>query len=888
MRSRPRVPVAAPLLDPSVWGRFVLRLGLIAVVIGGAGLLFAASVAPAVSVASTAIGTVDDGLFDFPPLPPVTIEPAERSVILARDGSTLAVLHATENRIITPLADIPRGVQDAVIATEDADFRDHEGVDWRAVARAAVGNAQAGEITSGASTITQQLIKNLVLLEDGETVAEQTLDRKLREAVYAIQLEQRMSKDEILEAYLNEAYFGNGVYGVGTAAEFYFGRGVGDLDPAQAALLAGLIRAPSANDPIDHPEAARQRRDIVLRQMAAAGFLTPVEAARWQAEPMALQITPLPETRDPFFVSYVRQLLLDDPALGEDRNIRGGLILRGGLEIRTTLDPGLQVIADDAIRQVLTDPDGPQAALPVVDPRTGELLAVGFGPRSFGKGPGQTEVNPAVPGLGSTFGRQPGSSFKPFMAVAALEEGFSPGYTIDTPSPYVPTAQCVPLAPGWTPGNYSDGGGGVMDMPAATARSSNVYFAHLVDVVGPAPLLDVAARMGIRSSVLREDICSTVLGSQEVFPLDMAAAFGTLANDGVRCEPYAVASVTDRHGRVLSTGGGDCEQAIEPGIAKRVTSMLRGPIEAGTASRNGRIGRPAAGKTGTTDDNNDAWFVGYIPQLSAAVWVGHDVQTPMRDARCGGDVTGGCLPTIIWADFMRRAVDTMGLPVVDFPAPPPLPTAPVPGVVGRQFDAAEALLADVGFTAIAQPVPDYRPAGTVVEQVPGAGTRAELGSTVVLSVSDGLGQRPVMPGLVGLRSPDVTTLLAELGITATIVEVPVDFPGDYGVVVNQDPPAGTTLGDDPTVVVEIGRERRPGDPTPTETTTATETEEEPEPTETPVDLQPTVREPTEEPPVDPEPDDPPSPDPSPSGTEAASSRRDPHDPADTDGRARSG
>src|SRR5680860_426382 len=455
--SRPRTRLQATadaLGSPATWG----RLGMLAVIVVSCAVLVAALLAPVASLADSTLATAAAGV-DFGPLPGFT-ETAERSTVLDRDGNVIAVLRE-ENRTLVDLDEVPEHVVAAVVATEDDRFREHEGVNWRAVARAAVGNLGAGEITSGASTITQQLVKKTVV-GVGE---EQTFARKIREAVYAIELERQLTKDAILERYLNEIYLGNRVYGIGTAAEYYWGKDVGELTLSDGALLAGMIRSPAANDPVRHPQAARQRRDIVLAQMVAVGALHADEAARTMRQPLALDVRPLPPPQNPFWVTYVRTLLLQDPALGATADERERTLLRGGLTVRTTIDPQLQALADAAIAELLTDVEGPQATLPVVDPRTGDILAVGFGPRTFGKGPGKTQVNPALPGVGS-IGRQSGSTFKAFGIVAALEAGVSPTYTMDTPSPYV--AENCPTAGGpYTVGNYSDGGGGIMDMAAA-------------------------------------------------------------------------------------------------------------------------------------------------------------------------------------------------------------------------------------------------------------------------------------------------------------------------------------------------------------------------------------------------------------------------------------
>ncbi|HWH33509.1 MAG TPA: transglycosylase domain-containing protein [Egibacteraceae bacterium] len=780
--------------------------------IAAAALLVAVSLGPTAGMAATVLQRTEGGLFDFPPLPQDLGSPDERSVVYARDGSVLAILHV-ENRKSVPLSQVPLHVQQAVLATEDADFYEHQGVNWRAILRAALGNLRAGEVTSGASTITQQVVKNAV------TGGEVTLRRKVREAAYAVELEKRMDKRAILELYLNEAYFANGVYGIATAAEYYFGKDVGDLTVAEAALLAGMIRAPERNDPRDAPERARARRDIVLTQMAVEGFITRQEAERLRATPMELDIHPLEDIRNPFFVDYVRHLLKQSDALGPDVQARDRAVLRGGLAIHTTLDPRLQDIAQEVIAEALDRGEDPLAALTAVDPRSGEILALGFGPKPYGKGPGQTEVNPAVPGLGSS-GRQAGSAFKAFQLVAALEEGISPGFSFQAGSRYT---YKDPACDGHTVGNYADASQGVLDMASATAVSSNTYFARLVDLTGPDKLVEVAKRMGITSDI--PAVCSLVLGSGEVFPLDMASAFGVLANEGVRCPPYAISRIVDRTGRVIMRAQPECERVVDKGIAARATSLLRGPIERGTASRNGRIGRPAAGKTGTSQDYWNAWFTGFVPQLSTAVWVGHERNVPMMGhPSCPRGMTGGCVPTQIWSRFMRRALDVLDLPVASFPAPPPIPTAAVPSVVGMTEEEATEVLEDAGFNVVPETVTDHRKAGTVVRQEPGGGGRAPKGGLISISVSDGEGTMPLVPSLLGMTEEEARAALGQLDgeVEVAVVREPAE-EDRIGKVVAQSPEAGADATDLATITLTIGRARTADDPTPTPTGTPSET-----------------------------------------------------------------
>lgn len=826
--------------DTPIALRLLAVIVLVPLLILGAGTALGAGLVPVVSPMADFTHRVDTEVLNFQPLGDIleNYTADERSVVLDKNGDELAVLRAV-NRVNIDIDRIPLHVQNAVLATEDQDFRTHKGVNWEAIGRAAAGNLRAGEIESGASTITQQLVKNLT----GNV--ETTIQRKLQEAVYAIELERTATKDEILEIYMNEAYLANGVYGFGTAAEFYFSKDISELTFDEAAMLAGLLRAPNVNDPLVNPRNALDRRNIVIQQMVDAGFITPIdaEAALIDAPPdatddqiidlLGLDISRIEAPEEPFFVSYIRTLLRQIPELGVDPDAREDYVLRGGLTINTTVDPAMQEIAKRSITEVLSDPEGPQAALTSIDPRTGEILAIGFGPKEFGSGPGQTEVLPAVPGVGSSFGRQPGSAFKAFEIVAALEAGVTPAYTIDTPSPYQPKKFC--RGSGWSPGNYSDGAGGTMNMIKATTVSSNVYFAAMVDqFTGPDGLADTATRMGIVNTDLFNPggagapVCATVLGASEVYPLDMASGFGTMANSGIHCEPYAIESIVNAEGEVIYEGGGDCTQAIAPDHAATATSLLRGPIEGGTASRNGQIGRPAAGKTGTTQEWKDAWFVGFIPQMSTAVWVGNEIPSTMTDPRCG-NVTGGCLPTMIWADFMRNAIDYRNLEVADFPPPPRLPSDRVPSVVGMTEGQAEATLAEAEFSSESVTVSDYRPAGTVVNQSPPGGSEAPKGTLVVLDVSDGTGEPPEVPDVVGLGVDEARQVILNAGLDVVVVEVPVDDPDQYGIVQSAtiDPETGQ-------VTIEVGRERTADDPPGSEAPTEGPTEGgTPQPVESP-------------------------------------------------------
>ena len=692
----------------------------------GAALLFVLTV-PVLIVLALSVDAASNRILGIPPLPDELADPPERSVVLDREGRRLATLQV-ENRRSVDLDRVPEHVINAVLATEDQAFWEHEGVNWTAVARAAVLNASSGEISGGGSTITQQLVKNRVVGN------EQSLNRKITEALYASQLERQHGKREILEMYLNDTYFGNGVYGIATAAEYYWRTPVRKLNLSQAALLAGIIRAPERNNPVDHPRNARERRRVVLEQMAEQGSITPEEAVKAGRAKLKLHIKDRASNGAPFLVDVLRRELEADPRLGDTPQERWNTVLNEGLRIRTTFDLRLQRIAERTIRGMLDQPrTDPMASIVAIDPDSGDLLTAAVGPKRYGNGAKRTTINPAVPGLGGT-GRQPGSTFKAFELVTALEHDVPITHTFDSQPTFTSES---PQCPQYEVTNYGGANLGTQQMAQATATSSNTYFLHLMDIAGgPEALAETAERLGISSEL--NPVCSLVLGSVEVYPTEMASAFGTLANDGVRCRPHAIRRIKDRDGNVLRRRTGDCEQAIDEDVAHQATSLLRGPLDNGTASHNGQIGRPAAGKTGTTTNGKDAWFVGYIPQLSVATWVGHEIPETLVHPLCG-EVTGGCLPTMLWQRFMTEATAELGLALEDFPAPPPPPAAPVPSVVGMHVDQAMQTLTDAGFLVGITDVPGDAGAGTVVAQNPGEGGEVVLGSTIQLSVSDGLG-----------------------------------------------------------------------------------------------------------------------------------------------------
>lgn len=578
----------------------------------------------------------------------ITGELAQRSVVTARDGTLLAVLHREENRSPVDLEDVPQHVVDAVLDTEDDRFWDHGGVDLRSAARALFTNVSSGGIRQGGSTITQQLVKNLLL------TPEQTVDRKVKEAVLAIRLEDELGKREILERYLNTVFFGNSAYGVQAAAETYYGKDVGDLTIGEAAFLAGLIRNPVGYDPLKFPEEAKERRSIVVGRMLEQGHLTAEQAAEIRGEPIPTEAkTPLPPSNN-HFVESVKQSLLDDKRLGATAQERYNAVFKGGLRIVTTLDPKMEASAKEQVRTVVPkNKAGFTAAVATVEPSTGAVRAIVGG--DF-----ETEqYNLATQGK-----RQPGSSFKTFVLVAAIEEGYGPQTFVNGTSP------CKIEIPGyapWNPGNYEGSAGGVMSITDATARSVNCAYAKLAAVVGLEKVKDMAERMGIRSPL--DVVPAMSLGSEEATPLEMASAYATLAADGVYHEPYFVEKVYDRNNKLVFRGGDKGKRVMTAQVARTAVQVLRAPIERGTGTKARLAGYQVFGKTGTSQNHENAWLVASTRQLSTAVWMGHpDGNVAMTNVG-GIRVTGGSYPARIWHGYMVDAMD--GLPALKFPAPDP-------------------------------------------------------------------------------------------------------------------------------------------------------------------------------------------------------------------------
>lgn len=802
-----------------------LRLLLFVLVMGIGSLVVAVALLPAFGAANTVLERFERqlGLGDidvqFPRFP-------ERSTIYAADGSVLATIFFEENRKIVRLENVSKVALQAVLAIEDARFYERSAaLDVRSILRAALANIRAGEVEQGGSTITQQLVK----LQFVGT--EQTFARKVREAAMAIRLQREYTQDELLELYLNKVYFANGVYGIGTASQFYFGKPARSLTLTEGALLAGLIRAPEDYNPLTKPDQALARRNLVIDEMAELGWITEAEAEAARDSPLGLQpdagVTTKREERQPVFIRYLKAQILNNEdgefdAFGATYQQRLETLFQGGLRIHTTLMRNWQRYARQAIDGVLNLPEDPQAGLVSLETRTGAIRAM-----VSGRGSLRDRLDVVWQGK-----RQTGSAFKPFTLVAAFEQGIPPSKVYDSRSPQV-IPECA-----WYPSNPVHNadpfaGYGFIDLWRATQFSVNVVFAQLIRDVGPENVVEVAHRMGIDSPL--DPFCALTLGSEEVSVLEMTSAISTLANDGIHCEPYAVERVVSRDGVLYKHDTkSSCRQVIDPDIAHLVTAMMERVIQGGTGWR-ANIGRPAAGKTGTAQDYTNAWFVGYVPQITTGVWMGYARgQIPMDNVH-GQRVFGGTFAAPIWHDFMIRAVE--GLPVEDFPPAPPISvqTAIVPNVVGQTKADAADILIEALFTPLFKDVASVEPVGTVVGQSPAGGSRVPLGSLVTVLVSNGKPPTAWVPNVIGLSQADAEALLAERGLVASVDTREVSDPSLEGVVIDQSPPPRTRVEEGTTVRITVGA-FVPPPPTPTPTPTPSPT---PSPTTPPTTPPPT-------------------------------------------------
>ncbi len=576
--------------------------------------------------------------------------PSVGSRVYGADDEFLTEFQA-EKRIFVPLQQIPPALRNAIIAVEDSRFYSHFGVDVRGIGRAAYANFRHGRVVEGGSTITQQLAKVLFLTPD------RSFSRKVKEALLALELEKRYSKDRLLELYLNQVYMGHGAFGVEAAARMYFGKSVQDLTLPESAMLAALPRSPGNYSPFERPELAQRRRAIVVGRLLEQGYISETEAKATNRAPLGLVPSERRRGSGQYFLEYLQQSL--EAKYGSE------VLYKSGLAIYTTLDPVLQRAAEQALRDGLQaiverqsartarskagagpPSPAPEGAVVVMEATTGYVKAL-IGGADFSR----TEFNRALHAH-----RQPGSAFKPFVYLAALEAGHAPTEIVeDQPISYTSGGKV------WAPENYDGKFRGPVTLQQALEESINIPTIKLLEQIGVNKVIDTARRAGIQSP-LPHDL-TLALGSGDVTLLELTAAYGTFANQGVRMEPLMVRYLTDAQGRLVEENIPQGREAIDPGMALGLTQMLRGAVERGTAVGARVLERPIAGKTGTTNDFSNAWFVGYTPSLVAGVWIGHD-----RPRTLGHEETGARAALPIWVALMRTAL--RGQPVEDFPPAP--------------------------------------------------------------------------------------------------------------------------------------------------------------------------------------------------------------------------
>ena len=810
--------------------------------------------------ANSAYGTVDKIRAEYVPdvdslslsLPDLS----RVSRVYAKNGELLAELHDGRNSEPVKIDQVPELVRLAMLAAEDKNFYNHHGVSFPAIASAALDNFRSGS-SRGGSTITQQIVKNVFV---GDEV---TIERKIKEAFIAAELERRYTKDEILEFYMNSVYFGSGAYGVNTASEEFYGKDMDQLTVEEAATIAVLVRNPTFYDPRRRPDNVLDRRNDVIDAMLEEEWITEAQAEHAKARPLGvIEHVERPRQAEHINAEVLRQLL--DPAneefnfLGttreertvsvfgcpaDDTSCTGG----GGLIIQTTIDLRLQNAAHELllrwlpfypydenlnlctrifpttpVEQLTTYAEAnscaPTGALTMVDNATGEVVVMASGlPYE------REQFDLAVQGR-----RNPGSSFKPFGLVAALENGLTLGNTFSGASPMILTCPSICSDDGntWTVSNAGSSAGRVT-LEEATSSSINTVYAQLSLRVGPEKIVEVAHRMGITSPL--PAVPSVVLGTGAVSTLEMASAYSSFATNGVWAEPHVINRILDENGEVLYEHELVHKQVIAPAIAAAVRRPLTVvPTAQGTAER-ANIGRPQGGKTGTHQEYRDAWFVGFVPQYSTAVWVGYERdQIPLRNVTINGNhydrVFGGSVPALIWAEFMRIVLDGVEpLPFTDLTeeelAPYVVPpTTTVPNLIGIAEGDAIARLTEAKLEARVRPIPSLQPAGTVVFQSVGGGRVIEIGFPITIYVSTGQQPAGAMPAVAGLTLQEAYNTINRFIYTTGVwldvyvTYVPVTDESQRNIVFSQSPPAGQAMNYKDSVVLTVGEPPAPPPP----------------------------------------------------------------------------
>jgi penicillin-binding protein 1A len=649
---------------------------------------------------------------------------ASRTRVLYSDGSLMAILHGEQDRNPVSLEKMPDHAWQAVVAEEDRKFFEHDGYDPAGIGRALVANFQAGGVEQGGSTISQQVAR----MNFEEVGADQSVERKIKEVIYAMAIERRFEKEDILNRYVNQVYFGAGAYGLQAASEEFFDTNVVDITVDQAALLAGLISAPSAHNPRDYPDRAKLQRDLVLQSMAQAGYLTQAEAADYMQKPLKIAAKDGGTIRQPSVVEAVMREFKSNPLFGATEQEREDNLFNGGLRITTTISKRLQKLAEETVEENFSN-DGPTAAIASINPRTGEIVAA-----ASSKKYNKDNFSLALQGR-----RQPGSAFKPYVMAEALRQGFSPDTTLDARSPLL-----IPMrGEDWSVENYGGASYGHMDMRTATMKSVNTYYAQLMLLVGADKAAKLTEKMGIDGEAAYDGLANPaiVLGgvARGLTPAEMASAYGTFARNGVHVEAHLLAEVK-RGKKDLLKREPRKTQVLDPSVNAVALDILKGPVSPGGTAPMSLPNFPIIGKTGTTQLATDAWFVGTTPVMSTAVWVGY----PQGQIRMAG-YTGGGMAAPIWLSYMSAALE--GREPRDFPEVDDAEfvgkMVKVPDVDGLSEQEALSKLAKLKLIGRVQRQPSPSPAGTVIWASPD--DEAQMGTTVYLGVSTGVAPPPPEP-----------------------------------------------------------------------------------------------------------------------------------------------
>jgi penicillin-binding protein 1A len=778
---------ARPVSDR--WAFKPVALLLLFAVLIASSALVAVLISPPFLAAGTAVKEIQSRLdaagADFTKIPHLP----QRSTIYAADGKTVLAHIYLDNREVVPIQKMSPWVIKAVLAAEDNNFYEHGAINLPSMLRAMAANIRAGQIVQGGSTITQQLVKQ-TLIDDPN---DQTLSRKFKELALAERVEQHYTKDQILELYLNDVYLANNVYGIGTAARYYFHTSAAKLNLAQSAMLARIIREPGKYDPVAHPHQAWTGRNDVLNRMIALGPDNGgVSAKRGQAakaRDVVLHRSQHYLPTPPFIVDYVKQQLVDDPngwyrILGDTPEQRQQTLEQGGLDIITTLNPSWQKDAQKAAnapwaRTPLhpTYQPEPDVGLVSLDTRTGAIRTM-----LSGRNYEQKQLNLV------TTQHQPGSSFKPYILAAAFENGILPTATYS--GAQGPVAGCY-NGDGtvWNVTNAEGTSLGSLNLYTATADSVNAVFARLTQDVGPENVVDAAHRAGITTYL--PPVCALGTGSVGITPLDQASGYQTFANSGMHCKPYAVTEIRRNHHAIYDQVP-DCERTISAPVANMVNELLKGPVTYGTAASvfsSGWGKWPIRGKTGTADSNKELWFAGYTRQVTTAVWVGSPHTPYPMPNYWGYSVFGGSIAAPIWKAFMLQVLE--GKPAIEFPK---AELVKVPKLIGMQKLEAVKLLQQQKLKYSIKIVDSYLPQGEVVEQDPGPGAKMIAGvGKIRLQVSNGHAPHHTMPYVKGLTLSAAKALLDAIHVFPTVVERETTDAKLDGIVYGVNPDAGTDV-----------------------------------------------------------------------------------------------